>query len=347
MKYFVFLLLAFVLGCKDPKPPTPPEQPYEPTPVTLELPYLFPKMEIPEDNPLTEEGIALGRKLFYEPMLSGNGTQSCAGCHLQTNSFAEPTRFSTGIDGLTGRRNAMPIINVGWMDKLFWDGRANGVEDQATFPVVDPLEMHADWSQVVEKLKTIPSYQELFRKAFKTSGITKERTVKAIAQFERTMVSYHSKTDEVAVIGGGVFYDDLEQEGHDLFFSERGDCFHCHSGILFTDNLFHNNGLDSIHDADKGLYEVTHNHADIGKFKTPTLRNIAFTAPYMHDGRFETLDEVLDFYATSVQFSATLDPLMGHQGGISMTSHERIAMKAFLMTLSDTTFLNNPAFSKP
>ncbi|HHB79922.1 MAG TPA: cytochrome-c peroxidase, partial [Saprospiraceae bacterium] len=239
---FIFLVVLVAWGCKDPEPAKPAEQEYQPTPVTLDLPYLFPKMVIPADNPLTEEGIALGRKLFYEPMLSGNGTQSCADCHMQNSSFTDPARFSIGIDGLSGKRNAMPVINVGWMDKLFWDGRANGVEDQATFPVVDPLEMHADWDQVVEKLKAIPSYQELFRKAFKTSGITKDRTVKAIAQFERTMVSYNSKTDKVAVIGGGVFYSDLEQEGFDLFNSERGDCFHCHSGILFTDNLFHNNG---------------------------------------------------------------------------------------------------------
>lgn len=340
----VFLLLW---GCKDPKPVKPVEEPYEPTPVTLEYPYLFPKMPIPDDNPLTQEGIFLGRKLFYEPMLSGDGTQSCAECHFQNNSFTDPARFSTGIDGLVGTRNAMPIINVGWMDKLFWDGRANGVEDQATFPVVDPLEMHADWDDVVSKLKNNPDYQELFRKAFQTSGISKERAIKAIAQFERTMISKNSKTDAVAVIGGGVFYTDLEQEGFDLFNSERGDCFHCHSGILFTDNLFHNNGLDENHDADKGLFNVTGNPADIGKFKTPTLRNVAFTAPYMHDGRFETLEEVLQFYGGGVKVSPTLDPLMSHQGGINMTPHEQEAVKAYLLTLSDTTFLNNPDFSNP
>jgi len=348
MRYLGFIM-AFLLfwGCRDPKPVDPVEEPYVPTPVTLEYPYLFPQMPIPDDNPLTEEGIFLGRKLFYEPMLSGDGTQSCAECHFQNKSFTDPARFSTGIDGLLGTRNAMPIINVGWMEKLFWDGRANGVEDQATFPVVDPLEMHADWDDVVAKLENDAEYKELFRKAFKTSGISKERAVKAIAQFERTLISKNSKTDAVAVIGGGVFYTDLEQEGFDLFNSERGDCFHCHSGILFTDNLFHNNGLDENHDADKGLYRVTNNPADIGKFKTPTLRNIEFTAPYMHDGRFETLEEVLQFYGGGVKVSSTLDPLMSHQGGINMTPHEQEAVKAYLLTLSDTTFINNPDFSNP
>jgi len=348
MRYLLALGLFLLLwSCKDPKPVVPVEEPYQPTPITLEYPYLFPKMPIPEDNPLTQEGVYLGRKLFYEPMLSGDGTQSCAECHFQQKSFTDPARFSTGIDGLLGTRNAMPIINVGWMDKLFWDGRANGVEDQATFPVVDPLEMHADWAHVVTRLKNNPDYQELFRKAFKTSGISKERTIKAIAQFERTLISKNSKTDAVAVIGGGVFYTDLEQEGFDLFNSERGDCFHCHSGILFTDNLFHNNGLDENHDADKGLFKVTGHPSDIGKFKTPTLRNVEFTAPYMHDGRFETLDEVLQFYGGGVKVSSTLDPLMSHQGGINMTSHEQEAVKAYLLTLSDTTFLNNPDFSRP
>ncbi len=345
-KIWTFLLFLLLWSCKDPKPVNPQEEPYEPTPVTLDYPYLFPQMPMPDDNPLTEEGIYLGRKLFYEPMLSGDGTQSCAGCHFQKQSFTDSARFSTGIDGLLGVRNAMPIINVGWMDRLFWDGRAKGVEDQATFPVVDPLEMHADWDAVVAKLENNSEYQELFRKAFKVSGVTKQRVIQAIAQFERTLISKNSKTDAVAVIGGGVFYSDLEQEGFDLFNSERGDCFHCHSGILFTDNLFHNNGLDENH-VDKGLFKVTHNPADIGKFKTPTLRNIEFTAPYMHDGRFQTLEEVLAFYGSGVKVSPTLDPLMSHEGGIHMTAHEQEAIKAYLLTLSDTTFLNNPDFANP
>lgn len=345
--YLVFISMLLLVSCRDPKPVKPTEEPYTPTPVVLEVPYLFPKMDIPVDNPLTQEGIFLGRKLFYEPLLSGDGTQSCASCHVQNTAFTDPEKFSTGIDGLLGTRNAMPLINVGWMNMLFWDGRASGLEDQAIFPVEDPLEMHADWKNVVEKLKNHSDYPELFRKAFKTSGVTKERVTKALAQFERTLISKNSKTDDVAVIGGGVFYTDLEQEGFDLFNSERGDCFHCHSGILFTDNLFHNNGLDENHDADKGLFRVTNNVADIGKFKTPTLRNVAFTAPYMHDGRFETLDEVLQFYGEGVKVSSTLDPLMSHQGGINMTSHEQKAIKAYLLTLSDTTFLNNPDFSDP
>ncbi len=325
----------------------PPQAPYEPTPVSFDLPVYFPQLPIPADNPPTEEGIALGRKLFYDTRLSGDNSQSCASCHIQAFGFSDTVTFSIGIDGLPGKRNAMPIINVGWMDRLFWDGRATRPAHQATFPVADPLEMHADWDDVVSKLQADADYEEMFRKAFRTAGITKDRVVKAIEQFELTMLSYHSKTDSVTMPGSGVFYTDLEQEGFDLFYSERADCFHCHSGILFTDNLFHNNGLDSVHDADKGLYNVTHDDADIGKFKTPTLRNIEFTAPYMHDGRFKTLDEVLDFYASGVQVSPTLDPLMSHQGGIQLDAHEKEALKAFLLTLSDRHFLENPDFAKP
>ncbi len=349
MKHLWIMTILFLglWSCRDPKGVTPIEEPFEPTLVTLEMPYLFPIMEIPEDNPLTIEGIELGRALFYEPMLSGDDSQSCSSCHLAEASFTDPKRFSKGIDGLLGKRNAMPIINVGWMDKLFWDGRASGVEDQVIFPVEDPIEMHANWDNVIQKLQSSDKYPELFRKAFKVKGISKNRAIQAIAQFERTLISANSKTDKVLESGSGIFYTDQEQEGRDLFFSERADCFHCHGSILFTDGKFHNNGLDENHEADPGLYLVTQNAADKGKFKTPTLRNLKFTAPYMHDGRFETLDEVIEFYSSNVKVSSTLDPLMTHEGGIDMTATEQAALKAYLLTLTDTSFINNEACSDP
>ncbi len=345
--WIVIFLLLGVWSCRDPKGPEPIEEPYVPTLVELEIPYLFPIMDIPADNPLTKEGIELGRALFYEPMLSGDDSQSCASCHLAEASFTDPDKLSKGIDGLLGTRNAMPIINVGWMKKLFWDGRATGLEDQAIFPVEDPLEMHADWDNVIQKLQASEQYQALFRKAFKVKGVSKERAVKAIAQFERTMISANSKTDKVLAPGSGIFYTDQEQAGRDLFFSERADCFHCHGSILFTDSKFHNNGLDENHEADFGLFKVTQNPADKGKFKTPTLRNLKFTAPYMHDGRFQTLDEVLEFYSDQVQVSASLDPLMSHNGGIEMTATERADLKAYLLTLTDSSFINNKDFWDP
>ena len=316
---------------------------FDPVFIDFVQPEGFPIMEIPEDNALTEEGVYLGRKLFYDPILSGDSTLSCAGCHKPPSAFTDERRFSFGIDGSIGNRQAMQIINAGWMNKLFWDGRANSLEEQALGPVENPIEMKAHWPMVVERLKDNKDYRLLFYKAFGTLDITKELTVKAIAQFERTLISYRSKFDRERL--GKVFYSVEEQDGYDMFFSERGDCFHCHGGILLTDNEFHNNGLDSI-PLDLGLEKVTHSETDRGKFKAPTLRNITLTAPYMHDGRFETLEEVIDFYSEGLQRSKTIDPLMKaiRYGGKHFTDYEKKALLAFLKTLEDTSFINNPAF---
>ncbi len=316
------------------------------TPYQLNIPEGFPMMTVPEDNPLTVEGVQLGRRLFYEPLLSGDNTISCAACHLQESNFSDPRRLSIGIDGLEGKRQSMPIINLGWGSQFFWDGRAASLEQQALGPVLDPLEMHEDWTTAVAELQATEDYPGLFFKAFGTETITKELVTKAIAQFERTLISGNSRYDKVIKEGNGVFFTDDELNGFDLFNSERGDCFHCHSGILFTDNLFHNNGLDA-NPIDKGLEKVTGKASDIGKFKTPTLRNIAVTAPYMHDGRFNTLKEVLDHYSDGVKNSPTLDPLMNHMGGIELTEQEKVELIAFLKTLTDEDFLENPDFSNP
>ncbi len=342
----VWLLFGTSFSCRDPKPMPPDDKDsfpaFDPTYIDFKVPEGFPLMEIPEDNALTEEGIALGRKLFYDPILSGDSTLSCAGCHKSRAAFSDDRRFSFGIDGSIGTRQAMQIINPGWMPKLFWDGRAKSVEDQALAPVENPVEMKAHWPMVVDRLKASKEYRLLFHQAFGTADITKELAVKAIAQFERTFLSYRSKFDRERL--GKVFYDVEEQDGYDMFFSERGDCFHCHGGVLLTDNAFHNNGLDTIPE-DTGLEEVTHSEFDRGKFKTPTLRNIELTAPYMHDGRFRTLEEVIDFYSEGLQPSKTIDPLMKaiRNRGKHFTPYEKKALLAFLKTLTDTAFVNNPA----
>ena len=342
------LFVAFMISSCDDDGNTPaPEIPWDPTPYELVVPDGFPDMQIPEDNTMTVEGVQLGRMLFYDPILSADNTQSCASCHGQGFSFTDNgRRFSLGIDGFEGTRNAMAILNAGWMTSFFWDGRDGSLEEQAFEPVTNPIEMHQLWPDAVDKLKNHSEYPNLFFDAFGTRDIDSTHVVKAIAQFERTMISSNSKWDRY--LRGEYELTQAESKGFEIFFTEKGDCFHCHSTILYTDNLFHNNGLDSVF-ADKGRFDVTGDGNDVGKFKTPTLRNVEFTAPYMHDGRFETLEEVIDFYSEGLKFSPTIDPLMKNvnQGGIQLTDDEKQNLIAFIKTLTDTTFINNPEYSNP
>lgn len=369
MRYLsTFLLFSLILALgwscgKDPinpiSVPEPEPEPapevcpktdwqYQPTTYNLEIPVSLPEMAIPEDNPLTVQGVQLGRMLFYDPILSGDSTLSCGGCHFQENAFTDPKQFSSGIDGSLGDRNAMQIINLGYADKLFWDGRVSGLEIQALEPIENPVEMHSTWPEAVEKLQRHNTYPELFYEAFEACDITNDLVVKAIAQFERTMISGNSKFDKVSIGGMGIFFTDEELNGFEIFNTEKGDCFHCHGGALFTDNEFHNNGLDSVAQ-DLGLELATSSPFDRAKFKAPTLRNIELTAPYMHDGRFQTLEEVVDFYSEGLHFSETLDPLMKNvgEGGLQLTEQEKSDLVAFLKTLTDTEFITNEAFSNP
>jgi len=351
--------LVSLIGCrKDPS-----IQIGDTTPYTIEYPerlakYL-PEMPIPDDNPMTVEGVELGRKLFYEELLSGDNTMSCASCHGPEIAFSDTGAVSVGIDGLPGARNAMPLINMGWMNSFFWDGRKETLESQALAPVTDPVEMHETWPNAVSKLQADPEYPLLFEKAFGTSVIDSLLVAKAIAQFERTLLSANAPMDKYMnannAIGssGWSTLDELAAyQGFVIFIDEnKGDCFHCHGDSfnpLWTDNLFHNNGLDAVI-TDKGLGAVTGNPADDGKFKTPTLRNLVFTAPYMHDGRFETLDEVINHYSEGLQHSPTIDPLMKavDEGGVQLTSEEKYYLKMFLISLSDSSFVTDERFTDP
>ena len=352
MKRYLFFLIAAVIviipnSCKkDPALPLP-VTPYEPSPYNLVIPQGFPDMEIPSDNPLTVEGIQLGRRLFYDTLLSGDFTQSCSSCHNQAVAFSDNGKqFSTGIDNIEGGVNAPTIINPGWMPSAFWDGRANSLEEQALGPVENPIEMHLDWPDAIDRLDAHELYPTLFSNVFGDKPIKKEMVAKAIAQFERTFISSESDWDKY--LRGEYMLSQSEAKGFEVFFTEKGDCFHCHGTILFTDNLFHNNGLDSVL-TNLGLGAITENSNDNGKFKSPTLRNIEFTAPYMHDGRFSTLEEVIDFYSEGVKFSSTVDPLMKkvNQGGLHLTESEKLDLIAFLKVLSDDDFLNNPDYSSP
>lgn len=350
---WLILLIGTVYSCKPDKDDNITKTVnnpagYTPTPYQLNLPEHFPQMPLPMDNPLTEEGVELGRHLFYEKKLSGDNSMSCGSCHKPNAGFSDERQFSIGIDGLPGKRQAMPIVNLGYSQTFFWDGRANSLSEQALIPVRDPIEMHEDWSNAMSELQADPIYPPMFEKAFGTSTIDSILVGKAIAQFELTLISGDSKFDKF--LRREVAFTNDELNGYTLFNAlGGGDCLHCHGGTLTTDHSFQNNGLDEVL-TDLGLGLVTGNASDNGKFKVPSLRNIALTAPYMHDGRFNTLDEVLDFYSTGVHFnSPNISPNMefAASGGVNLTPQEKIELKAFLLTLTDSSFINNPDFQDP
>ncbi|MGB0146029.1 MAG: cytochrome-c peroxidase [Flavobacteriaceae bacterium] len=341
-------LVVFLLACNGDEP-----SPYMATPANLDVPDLFANSilppQIPNDNPLTVEGIALGKTLFYDPILSANNTQACASCHLPSQAFSDPNPFSVGIDGSLGTRNSMPLFNLAWHDRgpLNWDGSARNLEEQIFEPVTNPIEMANTWPNAVQSLQNSGIYPELFDAAFGTTQIDSVMVSKAIAQFVRTLISGNSKFDR-HLLG----LEELSQEearGLNIFLDEtRGDCFHCHGNPgnpLWTDNRFHNNGLDAFFE-DRGLGAVTGDPRDDGLFRTPSLRNLSFTAPYMHDGRFSTLDEVIDHYSEGLVYSETISPLMKSvaDGGVQLTAEEKSDLKAFLLSLSDESFLTNPDY---
>ncbi|WP_349254588.1 cytochrome-c peroxidase [Microcosmobacter mediterraneus] len=341
---FVILLLNLYLSCsKD-------SAEYQPTPQPLQIPQLFLDNIIapiiPSDNLQTVEGVSLGRKLFFDTILSGDETKSCASCHAPQLAFSDNLPTSVGVDGIFGERNSMPLFNLAWNynERFAWDGKELSLERQAEEPVQNPIELHSNWNDVISKLQSHPEYPELFRLAFNTSTITKELTTKAIAQFERTLISANSKFDRYSL--GLTNLTAQELNGLNVFMSEdKGDCFHCHgnpNNPLWTDNDFHNNGLDSEF-TDLGLGAVTGNPNDNGKFKTPSLRNLQYTAPYMHDGRFTTLQDVINHYSEGLQNSATIDPLMKKidEGGVQLSNSDKADLLAFLLTLSDPLFISS------
>lgn len=357
-KWTLFVSISGVLAItacrKDP----------EITPVTAS-PYFFeypaiisqhlPPVQVPGENPMTVEGVELGRKLFFDERLSADNTQSCGSCHAPATSFSDTTAFSLGIDGIAGGRNSMPLINLGWMTYLFWDGRAAGIENQVFQPVTNPVEMHTTWPNVAAKLQQDLFYPALFEQVFGTTVIDSVLVSKSIAQFLRTLISGNAPFDKYLLTGNSGWNATDQQaayEGFTIFMDEtKGDCFHCHGDSynpLWTDNSFHNNGLDPVI-TDNGRGNVTGNSFDNGKFKTPTLRNLVFTAPYMHDGRFATIQDVINHYSQGLQNSPTIDPLMKHigTGGSQMNPGDKYKLYMFLVSLSDSSFVTNPAFQDP
>jgi len=313
---------------------------------------------LPGDNPLTREKVELGRMLFYENLLSGDGSMSCSSCHNQSNAFSDTARLSTGIDGLFGHRQAMAIFNMAWNDnEFFWDGRAHFLRDQALKPIQDPLEMHETLPNTIAKLEAKGRYRVQFSKAFGDDSITSERISLALEAFMFTLVYNQSKYDRY--LTGTATLSESEERGRALFFAEYNpffpelsgaDCAHCHSGSNFENDQYMNNGLDDeAQISDFGRQAVSGSAADKGKFKVPSLRNIALTHPYMHDGRFRTLEEVVDHYNTGIHASTTLeDPLAYSMStGLMLTAQDKKDLVNFLKTLTDYQFIKNPAFGSP
>lgn len=312
----------------------------------LKIPKGFGPPALPPDNPLTVQGVALGEKLFFEKRLSYNNAQSCADCHKPAAAFSDPGEpVSKGTLGLPGHRNTMPLFNLAWMTSMTWDGKRSRLRDQALAPIQDEREMHQSLPDTIAKLESTDLYPQLFAKAFGSAGITADRIGLALEQFLLTLISGDSTFDRA--MREEMELAPEEKRGLDLFVLEfdplRGrlgaDCFHCHGNELFTSNQFANNGLDSTF-TDQGRSTVTNKPSDLGKFKVPSLRNVELTAPYMHDGRFATLEEVVDHYADGIHPSDSLDPNISKHpdGGLALSCEDRKALVAFLKALTDLKY---------
>lgn len=293
-------------------------------------------------NPLSKEGFDLGKKLFYDPILSRNNTISCGSCHISQHAFTHHGHdLSHGVDDQLGTRNAMPLMNLAWSPTLFWDGGVLHLDLSPVAPIENPVEMDEKLANVVSKLQQSQTYPALFEKAFGSPKIQSAQVLLALSQFMTTLVSADSKYDQVKL--GTASFTDQEQRGYALFQSK---CNTCHREPLFTDYSFRDNGIGISTLQDYGRYTITNQETDKLKFKVPSLRNLKFTAPYMHDGRFYTLEAVMNHYKREVIQTANLDPILRSNNGIALTDEETQQLLAFLNTLNDETFINNKQFSE-
>ncbi|MCD6066262.1 MAG: cytochrome-c peroxidase [Bacteroidetes bacterium] len=297
-----------------------------------------------ENNPLSVEKFKLGRELFYEEKLSADNTISCGSCHQNFVAFAHSEHaLSHGINGSFGIRNSPGLFNLNWNTSFMWDGGVNHIEVQPLAPITNPVEMNEDMNNVLAKLNADGKYKLLFKNAYGDEEVTTERMFKSLAQFMGMMYSYNSKYDLYKRGEQGGNMDAQEMAGYQLY---QQKCASCHTEPLFTDYAFRNNGIAvNINLQDSGRAHVTADPNDRYKFKTPTLRNIMLTAPYMHDGRFNTIDQVLNHYASGVVQGPTLDPQL--QSGIQLSAQERTELKAFLNTLTDYAFVYDTRFKDP
>ena len=343
----------------------------EPKPTLLRgftAPFVFGNFSAPADNPLTEEAVQLGRRLFYDKQLSGDNTVSCSTCHMQHLAFTDGKARAVGVSGKPLEFNSMSLANLLWgAQRFFWNGRAGSLEEQALVPIQHPDEMAQDLDELVGELETDETYADQFRGAY--GRISADNIARALASFVRTLISANSRYDQY--LRGEVKLSAQEELGRKLFMahpdvkvSQRGaNCIDCHSQFLTSGfsaqfDGFSNNGLDTDAMLNPGLKILTGQDADRGKFKVPTLRNIALTAPYMHDGRFSTLEQVLDHYNEGIRFSDTLSPLIMEADNqaqdtvnarisLNLNEEEKLAIIAFLHTLTDRSFVTEEKFSNP
>ncbi len=296
-------------------------------------------------NPVTVNGVALGKKLFYEGRLSRNNTISCGFCHIQEFAFTHHGHsVSHGIDNRMGIRNAPPIQNMAFLRNYTWDGVSHHLDERSLVPITTDFEMDSSLPEVIAKLSSDTHYQKLFTAAFGDDKVTGERILKALSQFMTTLISANSKFDRVS--RGTANFTEDESNGYKVF---QNNCTQCHSGALFTDQSFRNTGMYyNAELADRGRYRVTMDPVDDMKFRVPSLRNVEYTAPYMHDGRFSSLEAVLNFYSDQVINYPNLDPQLRKNGhiGIALNGEEKRLVISFLKTLSDPEFITNPKFAE-
>lgn len=316
----------------------------QPTPIHFKIPEGFPaNVTLFDNNPLTEEGVALGKALFYDGMLSIDGNFPCGSCHQQFAAFATfEHAFSHGFNNSFTTRNAPGLFNLAWVKNFHWDGGVNHLEVQPLTPLTAPNEMSEDVANVIRKLQATAYYPAQFQAAFGTTTITSQFMLKALAQFMGTLVSANSTYDQVKA--GKASFTPEQARGYALF--QEKQCSSCHTEPLFTDMSYRNTGLTPDPNIqDFGRVHITHNPADSFKFRVPSLRNVEVTFPYGHDGRFSSLNKMLDHYVNGVQFSSTVDPLI--RNGIPLTLEEKNAIIAFLLTLTDEQFLQDQRFAAP
>lgn len=371
--HVIFALLLVVIGCKKPAPEPADDGAEVRTPALPEEVFAYSDLEFPQawlDDPalqlfggfgsdleVTDAGATLGRVLFYDSELSSDGTVSCATCHQQERAFSDPVAQSTGVSGVPTERNAMGLFNFRYQRRMFWDVRTVGLENQVLQPIAHPDEMAMPLEELPAKLAGLPYYPELFEAAFGSDEVTLEGVQSALAQFLMTFQSFSSRFDQGLATNYAGF---TEQEliGKDIFFNGETRCNQCHSGKnLFSTQAFINGlEVDYASAGDAGVGALSGNPSDDGRFKTVSLRNVGLTAPYMHDGRFATLREVVDFYSDGLQPHPFLDERLGENGfglpgqapyQLNLSEAERDALVAFLHTFTDTVMVEAEWLSDP
>lgn len=340
MKYKLVLIFAVGLlaSCNPDDETDEPQSTFEGFVVPSHFPepvYAF------EGNTPSEAGFELGRKLFYDTQLSIDNTISCGSCHAQVHGFADHgVSLSTGVDGLQGLRNAPSSTNLAWMPNFMWDGGINHIEVMPIAPITAEVEMNLALSEVVARLSSDDKYPGLFQAAFGSTEINSQKLLFALTQFQGLIVSSQSKYDQY--VQSKIDFTQAERRGMLLF---EDNCSSCHEGVLQSSFTFQNNGLDSVFTSDEGRARITLDPNDLGKFRVPSLRNVGMTGPYMHDGRYFTLQEVLEHYSDGIVQSATLAPEL--ENGLALSEEEQADIISFLYTLSDFEMISDMRFSEP